>query len=90
MSYSGPMNVVEIMTLGFLSEGPLCGYRLRKKMEQLQGYARAFSDGTIHAVTGRFVEAGYLSESSEVANGRRLRMKIVSFVNVLVVPFVCF
>ena len=73
MSYSGPMNVVEIMTLGFLSEGPLCGYRLRKKMERLQGYARSFSDGTIHAVTGRFVEAGYLSESSEVANGRRLR-----------------
>ncbi|WP_125968061.1 PadR family transcriptional regulator [Bifidobacterium samirii] len=68
------MNVVEIMTLGFLSEGPLCGYRLRKKMEQLQGYARAFSDGTLHSVTGRFVEAGYLSESSDVVNGRRLRV----------------
>lgn len=67
------MNIVEIMTLGFLSEEPLCGYRLRKKMEQLQGYARAFSDGTLHSVTGKFVKAGYLGESFKVVNGRRLR-----------------
>ncbi|PWG59900.1 PadR family transcriptional regulator [Bifidobacterium catulorum] len=68
------MNVVEIMTLGFLSEGPLCGYRLRKKMTQLYGYARAFSDGTLHSVTGRFVKAGYLRESFDVVNGRCLRI----------------
>lgn len=67
------MNIVEIMTLGFLSEEPLCGYRLRKKMEQLNGYARAFSDGTLHSVTGKFVKAGYIGESFKVVNGRRLR-----------------
>lgn len=67
------MNVVEIMTLGFLTEGPACGYRLRKKMERLNGYARPFSDGTLHTVTGRFVKAGYIGETFEVVNGRRLR-----------------
>ncbi|MBT1173899.1 helix-turn-helix transcriptional regulator [Bifidobacterium sp. MA2] len=67
------MNIVEIMTLGFLSEEPLCGYRLRKKMEQLNGYARTFSDGTLHSVTGKFVKSGYIGESFKVVNGRRLR-----------------
>lgn len=67
------MNVVEIMTLGFLAEGSACGYRLRKKMERLNGYARPFSDGTLHTVTGRFVKAGYIGETFEVVNGRRLR-----------------
>lgn len=67
------MNIVEIMTLGFLSEEPLCGYRLKKKMEQLLGYARPFSDGTLHSVTGKFVKQGYLGESFNIVNGRRLR-----------------
>lgn len=73
LRYHECMNIVEIMTLGFLSEEPLCGYRLRKKMEQLQGYSRAFSDGTLHSVTSKFVKAGYLGESFNVVNGRRLR-----------------
>ncbi|WP_236034327.1 MULTISPECIES: PadR family transcriptional regulator [Bifidobacterium] len=67
------MNTIELMTLGFLTEGPACGYRLRKKMEQLQGYMQAVSDGTLHAVTGRFVKAGYIGETYTVVNGRRLR-----------------
>lgn len=67
------MNTIELMTLGFLSEEPLCGYRLRKKMEQLQGYMQAVSDGTLHTVTSRFVKAGYIGETFNVVNGRRLR-----------------
>lgn len=67
------MNTIELMTLGFLSEEPLCGYRLRKKMEQLQGYMQAVSDGTLHTVTNRFVKAGYIGETFTVVNGRRLR-----------------
>lgn len=67
------MNTIELMTLGFLSEEPLCGYRLRKKMEQLQGYMQAVSDGTLHSVTNKFVKAGYIGETFTVVNGRRLR-----------------
>ncbi|WP_240544321.1 helix-turn-helix transcriptional regulator [Bifidobacterium sp. SO4] len=67
------MNTVELMTLGFLSEEPLCGYRLRKKMDQLQGYMQAVSDGTLHSVTNKFVKAGYIGETFNVVNGRRLR-----------------
>lgn len=67
------MNTIELMTLGFLSEEPLCGYRLRKKMEQLQGYMQAVSDGTLHTVTNRFVKAGYIGETFTIVNGRRLR-----------------
>lgn len=42
------MSLIEMMILGFLSERSMCGYELRKKMEQLQGYARKFSDGTVY------------------------------------------
>ena len=41
------------MILGFLSEKPMCGYELRKKMEQLQGYARTFSDGAVYPALRR-------------------------------------
>lgn len=61
------------MILGFLSEKPMCGYELRKKMEQLQGYARAFSDGAIYPATRRLVEAQLISQRDEMRDGRQRR-----------------
>ena len=52
----------------------MCGYELRKKMEQLQGYARKFSDGTVYPATNRLVEAGLISEQSEIRDGRQRRV----------------
>ncbi|MCH9276339.1 PadR family transcriptional regulator [Bifidobacterium amazonense] len=68
------MSLIEMMILGFLSERSMCGYELRKKMEQLQGYARRFSDGAIYPATGRLVEAGLISEESEIRDGRQRRL----------------
>lgn len=48
------------MILGFLAEGPLHGYELRRKMSQLHGYARTFSDGTVYPAIDRLVSAGAL------------------------------
>jgi DNA-binding PadR family transcriptional regulator len=53
--------VIELMILGFLAEGPLHGYELRRKMAQLHGYARTFSDGTVYPAINRLVAAGALT-----------------------------
>ncbi|WP_033492956.1 PadR family transcriptional regulator [Bifidobacterium biavatii] len=68
------MSLIEMMILGFLSERSMCGYELRKKMEQLQGYARKFSDGAIYPATGRLVAAGLIDEESEIRDGRQRRL----------------
>ncbi len=61
------------MILGFLAEGPLHGYELRRKMEQLHGYARAISDGTIYPAIRRLVKADALTEQLEPGQGAALR-----------------
>ena len=68
------MSLIEMMILGFLSERSMCGYELRKKMEQLQGYARKFSDGAIYPATNRLVEAGLISEQASIRDGRQRRV----------------
>ena len=42
-----PETVIEMMILGFLAEGPLHAYELRRRMERLLGYARAISAGRV-------------------------------------------
>ena len=66
------MSLIEMMILGFLSERSMCGYELRKKMEQLQGYTRKFSDGAIYPATNRLVEAGLISEQASDRKSTRL------------------
>ena len=68
------MSLIEMMILGFLSERSMCGYELRKKMEQLQGYTRKFSDGAIYPATNRLVEAGLISEQASIRDGRQRRV----------------
>jgi len=65
------MSLIEMMILGFLSEKTMCGYELRKKMEQLQGDMRKFSDGAVYPATGRLAKAGLISEQTDVRDGRQ-------------------
>jgi DNA-binding PadR family transcriptional regulator len=57
--------VIELMILGFLADGPLHGYELRRRMEQLHGYARTISDGTLYPAINRLVAEGLISRRSE-------------------------
>ncbi|MFO6453435.1 MULTISPECIES: PadR family transcriptional regulator [unclassified Aeromicrobium] len=50
-----------MMILGFLAEGPLHAYELRRRMERLHGYARAISDGTIYPALKRLESAGLIA-----------------------------
>ncbi len=53
------------MILGFLAEGALHGYELRRQMEHLHGYARTISDGTLYPAITRLVKSGFITRESE-------------------------
>lgn len=50
--------VLELMILGFLAEGPLHGYELRRKMNELYGFAREISDGSLYPAIQRLIKSG--------------------------------
>lgn len=60
--------VIETMILGFLAEKPLHGYELRRRMEQLHGYARTISDGTLYPAIARLAKAGFVTRAPEAGN----------------------
>lgn len=49
--------VLELMILGFLAEGPLHGYELRRKMNELYGFAREISDGSLYPAIQRLTKS---------------------------------
>ena len=59
------MRVLELSILGFLAEGPLHGYELRRKVAQLSGYTRPVSDGSLYPAINRLVRDGLLERHSE-------------------------
>ncbi|MFC9935902.1 PadR family transcriptional regulator [Glutamicibacter sp. NPDC127525] len=61
--------MIDLMILGFLADGPLHGYELRRKMEQLHGHARKISDGTLYPAIKRLAKAGFLGEQVEPGVG---------------------
>lgn len=65
--------MIEVMVLGFLAEGPLHGYELRRRMAQLHGYARTISDGTIYPAIKRLLAAGALTQQLEPGTGAAQR-----------------
>lgn len=67
--------MLELMILGFLADGPLHGYELRRRIAQLHGHARSVSDGALYPAIRRLREAGHLTETAEpgrAAAGRRV------------------
>jgi DNA-binding PadR family transcriptional regulator len=57
--------MLELSILGFVAEGPLHGYELRRRVTNLSGYARPVSDGSLYPAIDRLVRAGLLERQSE-------------------------
>jgi DNA-binding PadR family transcriptional regulator len=57
--------MLELAILGFLAEGPLHGYELRRRLAQLSGYARPVSDGSLYPAISRMVRDGWLERHAE-------------------------
>lgn len=53
--------MLELAILGNLSEGPLHGYELRRRVERLSGYARPVSLGSLYPAINRLVKRGMLT-----------------------------
>src|SRR6201986_133210 len=56
--------MLEIAVLGLLSESPMHGYELRKRLSTLLGTFRAFSYGSLYPTLRRLLEAGWISEEA--------------------------
>ncbi|MFF8596668.1 PadR family transcriptional regulator [Streptomyces sp. NPDC015220] len=57
--------MLELAILGFLAEGPLHGYQLRRRIAHLSGHARPVSDGSLYPAINRLVHAGLLDRTAE-------------------------
>jgi len=58
--------VLEIAVLGLLSDSPMHGYELRKRLASLLGAFRAFSYGSLYPTLRRLSEAGWISEEAPI------------------------
>jgi DNA-binding PadR family transcriptional regulator len=65
--------MLELAVLGLLSESPLHGYELRKRLATLLGAFRAFSFGSLYPTLRKLSEAGWISEEEPGELGREHR-----------------
>ena len=66
--------MLEVAVLGLLSESPMHGYELRKRLASLFGTFRAFSYGSLYPTLRRLSEAGWISEEAPMeSTGSRSR-----------------
>lgn len=56
---------LELAILGLLHDAPMHGYELRKRVNSLLGWGRAFSYGTLYPTLKELVRQGYLAEDAE-------------------------
>ncbi|MCX4821384.1 PadR family transcriptional regulator [Streptomyces sp. NBC_01142] len=57
--------MLELAILGFLADGPLHGYQLRRQVTHLSGHTRPVSDGSLYPAINRLVKAGLLDRRTE-------------------------
>ena len=57
-------NVLELAVLGLLSESPMHGYELRKKLSDTLGTFRSFSFGSLYPTLRRLLEAGLIAQEA--------------------------
>jgi DNA-binding PadR family transcriptional regulator len=55
---------LELAVLGLLHDAPMHGYELRKQVNALLGWGRAFSYGTLYPCLKELVQRGYLAEDA--------------------------
>jgi len=68
---------LEFALLGFLIQGPLHGYELRKRLTAIYGPFRALSFSVLYPQLRRMVLAGLIEEKLVTPKGRSRRVRIV-------------
>lgn len=62
-------DVLELAVLGLLHDAPMHGYQLRKQLNALLGWGRAFSYGTLYPCLKDLVRRGYIAENTDPDEG---------------------
>jgi DNA-binding PadR family transcriptional regulator len=57
--------MLELAILGFLGDGPLHGYELRRRIARLSGHSAPISDGSLYPAINRLVKRGLLDRRVE-------------------------
>jgi len=65
---------LEFALLGLLSQAPLHGYELRKRIQTIFGPFRALSFSVLYPQLRRMMEAGLIEEAVMAATSRRSRI----------------
>ena len=65
---------LEFALLGLLSQAPLHGYELRKRIQTIFGPFRALSFSVLYPQLRRMMEAGLIEESAVETTSRRSRI----------------
>jgi len=65
---------MELALLGLLSEGPLHGYELRKRVGVMVGPVRALSYSVLYPLLRRMLLSGFIKEIELIASSRRERI----------------
>ncbi|MCK2218704.1 PadR family transcriptional regulator [Actinomadura sp. ATCC 31491] len=68
--------MLELAILGFLAEGPLHGYELRRRVAALSGHSRPVSDGSLYPAINRLVRAGLLERRAEPGSAAAQRQTL--------------
>lgn len=62
-------DALELAVLGLLHDAPMHGYELRKRVNALLGWGRAFSYGTLYPTLKDLVRRGHLAEDQDDTHG---------------------
>ena len=68
--------VLALKILGFLDDGPLHGYELRRRIVELDGPGSSLSDGALYPALARLEAAGCLVRTEEPGGRGRVRRRI--------------
>lgn len=68
--------VLDLKILGFLNEGPLHGYELRRRIGELDGPGRPVSEGSLYPALARLERSGFVRRSQEPGARGRMRRRV--------------
>ncbi len=68
-------DILEFAVLGILSDGPIHGYELRKRLSEMLGPFRSLSYGTLYPTLRRLVNRGAIEPVSLTASAESLGMR---------------
>ena len=72
------VSVLDRKILGFLDDGPLHGYELRRRITELDGPGARLSEGALYPALARLERAGLITRTARTGTGGRTRRTLTT------------